>query len=57
MGHLLVIFNSLGLMTRTEGISVRAMTRTEGISVRAIRVPPQLFGFVPVERACVKLNV
>jgi hypothetical protein len=44
-------------MTRTESISVTVMTRTEGISVRVIRMLPQLVGFLPVERACMKLDV
>ena len=39
------------IMTRTEGISLRAMTRTEGISVRVIRMLGQLVGFGSVERA------
>ena len=33
------------------------MTSTEGISVRVIRMLPPLVGFLPVERACMKLDV
>jgi hypothetical protein len=51
-------------MTRTEGLSASVIkilplivTRTESISARIIRMLPQLVGYLPVERACVKLDV